>query len=80
MCQERLPLPVRAPSNRAMAATLRLWRGGECADLNTLERVAAGLRNLDSAPPRREVRTQHEMDGVIARYRAARSKALGNDD
>lgn len=79
MCQERLPLPVRAPSNRAMAATLRLRRAGECADLNTLERVAAGLRNLDSAP-RREVRTQHEIDGVIARYRAARSKELGNDD
>ncbi|MEU4841962.1 hypothetical protein [Nocardia testacea] len=62
-----------------MAATLRLWRAGECADLDTLERVAAGLRDLDSAP-RREVRTQHEIDGVIARYRAARSEVLGNDD
>jgi hypothetical protein len=79
MCQEPPPLPVRVPSNRAMAATLRLWRAGECADLTTLERIAAGLRDLDPAP-RREVRTQHEIDGVIARYRAARSKGVSNDD
>jgi hypothetical protein len=62
-----------------MAAMMRLWRAGECADLTTLERVAAGLRSLDPVP-RREVRTQHEIDGVIARYRAARSKGLGNDN
>ncbi|WP_433491860.1 hypothetical protein [Nocardia grenadensis] len=37
-------LPVRAPTNRAMSATLRLWRESECYDRATVEEVVKGLR------------------------------------
>lgn len=63
-------LPQRKrPSRAATGAAAWLWRAAECADLDVLERVARGLRDLDtgSGPV---IRTQYEIDGVIARYRA----------
>ncbi|NKY55885.1 hypothetical protein [Nocardia flavorosea] len=64
----------RTPSRAAARAAARLWRTAECADLDVLERVARGLRELDtgSGPV---IRTQYEIDGVIARYRAAHPEA-----
>lgn len=68
----KLPsLPVRAPKegrklgnsrpslvyNHSMAAALRLWGTVEVHDRFLLERVAAGLRELD--PPESEVRRAH---------------------
>ncbi|MEV0107664.1 hypothetical protein AB0H42_15130 [Nocardia sp. NPDC050799] len=41
-------LPARAPTNRAMAATLRLWRESERYDHATVEEVLEGLRALCS--------------------------------
>ncbi|MGI5222147.1 hypothetical protein [Nocardia sp. CA-290969] len=63
------PLPTRAPVNRAMAAALRLWRESECYDRATVERCLEGLRSLD-APAAEQPTVQHEVDGVIARWRA----------
>lgn len=53
-----------------METALRLWWEGECYDRGVLERVAAGLRELDT--PRRipENSAQQEVDGVIARWQA----------
>lgn len=63
-------LPRRTtPSHRTEEATPRLWRAAECYDLGVLERVARSLRDLDSGRGY-QTRTQHEIDGVIARYRA----------
>lgn len=63
-------LPRRTmPNRRTDEAAARLWGAAECYDLGVLERVARSLRDLDTGsgyPPR----TQHEVDGVIARYRA----------
>ncbi|MEV0046777.1 hypothetical protein AB0H60_25405 [Nocardia rhamnosiphila] len=39
-----------------------------------LERIARGLRDLDTDSGY-QTRTQHEIDGVIARYRAAHPEA-----
>lgn len=50
MNHDRPRLPSRAPTNRAIAATLRLWRLGECTDPAILTRVAAGLRALPRHP------------------------------
>lgn len=44
MNHDRPRLPSRPPANRAMAATMRLWRLAECSDPAILARVAAGLR------------------------------------
>ncbi len=52
MNHDRPRLPTRAPANRAIAATLRLWRLGECTDPAILTRVAAGLRALPRHPQR----------------------------
>ncbi len=46
MNTERSPLPTRIPADRAMAATLRLWRASECTDPSVLRRVAIGLQAL----------------------------------
>ncbi|MFQ6229818.1 hypothetical protein [Nocardia sp. NPDC002869] len=51
MPEQRPPLPIRT-TNRAMAATLRLWQITRCTDLTVLERVAAGLRELPDERPR----------------------------
>lgn len=68
-------LPQRTtPSRTATRAAARLWRTAECADLDVLERVARGLRDLDTGS-RPVIRTQYEIDGVIARYRAAHPEA-----
>lgn len=57
-------LPRRVPfRNQAMATAVGLWV--ERPDPDTLERVADGLRDLHSPD-----RTQHEIDKVIARWRA----------
>ncbi|PPJ31746.1 hypothetical protein C5E45_23080 [Nocardia nova] len=45
MRQELPKLPIRRTHNRSMAATLRLWH---TRNRDLLERVAAGLRHLDS--------------------------------
>ncbi len=45
MRQELPKLPIRRAHNRSMAATLRLWN---TRNRDLLERVAAGLRHLDS--------------------------------
>lgn len=50
MNHDRPRLPSRAPANRAIAATLRLWRLGECTDPAILTRVASGLRALPDPP------------------------------
>lgn len=52
MNHDRPRLPSRAPANRAIAATLRLWRFGECTAPATLARIAAGLRALPGHPQR----------------------------
>ncbi|MGW5385532.1 hypothetical protein [Nocardia sp. NPDC003963] len=73
---KRPPLPVRISfGNQAMATTLHLWNGAGGADRVTLERVAAGLRNLN--PQVISDHPQREVDGVIARWRAA-SGSAGN--
>lgn len=51
MPEHRPPLPTRT-TNRAMAATLRLWQVTGCTDTTILEQVAAGLRELPDAAPR----------------------------
>lgn len=45
MRQDLPKLPIRRAHNRSMAATLRLWN---TRNRDLLERVAAGLRHLDS--------------------------------
>ncbi|OBA51919.1 hypothetical protein A5780_28300 [Nocardia sp. 852002-20019_SCH5090214] len=45
MRQELPKLPIRRTHNRSMAATLRLWH---TRNRDLLERVATGLRHLDS--------------------------------
>ncbi len=59
MNHDRPRLPSRAPANRAIAATLRLWRLGECTDPGILTRVAAGLRALPGHP-------HHATPGIVA--------------
>lgn len=72
---ERPPVPVRVPlSNHAISAALRLLHEGECYDRGVLERVAAGLRDLDVLRQEPGYSTQYEIDGVIARWRAAHQK------
>lgn len=51
MPEQRPPLPIRT-TNRAMAATLRLWQISRCTDPTILERVAAELRELPDERPR----------------------------
>ncbi|MEU1983823.1 hypothetical protein [Nocardia sp. NPDC019395] len=63
-----------APNRRTSVAVARLWRAAECYDLGVLERVARSLRDLDTGSEYR-TRTQHEIDGVIARYRATHPEA-----
>lgn len=63
-------LPRRTtPGNGTVEVASRLWRAAECYDLGVLERVARSLRDLDTGSGY-QTRTQHEIDGVIARYRA----------
>ncbi|WP_327148684.1 hypothetical protein [Nocardia sp. NBC_01329] len=67
--QEPVPsLPLRGPiSNQAIALARTLWDDDHCTDLALLERVAAGLR---AERPGSRPHLQHEIDSVIARYRA----------
>ncbi|WP_063059945.1 hypothetical protein [Nocardia sienata] len=59
MPEQRPPLPIRT-TNRAMAATLRLWQVTRCTDPTILERVANGLRELpDEHPP------NHHASGAL---------------
>lgn len=51
MPEQRPPLPIRT-TNRAMAATLRLWQTTRCTDPAVLERIATGLRGLTDECPR----------------------------
>ena len=51
MPEQRPPLPVRT-TNRAIAATLRLWQSTRCTDPSILERIATGLRELPDECPR----------------------------
>lgn len=68
-------IPSRSPlSQRSIDAALILWREGECYDCATLERIAAGLRSLDLPFGGSEPRTQHEIDGVIARWKASHQR------
>ncbi|MEU4315081.1 hypothetical protein [Nocardia sp. NPDC024068] len=67
-------LPQRIPSRWAGVAPVRLARAAECTDIDVLERVARSLRDLDRGDRYRS-HTQHEIDGVIARYRAAHPEA-----
>lgn len=68
-------LPRRTtPSRRTKEAAARLWRAAECYDLGVLERIARSLRDLDTDSGY-QARTQHEIDGVIARYRASHPEA-----
>ncbi|GGL07434.1 hypothetical protein [Nocardia jinanensis] len=59
MPEQHPPLPTRT-TNRAMAATLRLWQVTWCTDPTILEQVAAGLRELPDAAPR----TLHSPSGI----------------
>lgn len=43
------PLPHRPPNNLAVTQTLRLWYDIYCTDVDTLTRVAAGIRALETA-------------------------------
>lgn len=62
------PLPVRVPfRNQAIATAVGLWV--ERPDSDTLVRVAEGLRDHQSP-----ARLQHEIDDVIARWRAGRRR------
>ncbi|MGW5386586.1 hypothetical protein [Nocardia sp. NPDC003963] len=67
------PLPLRGPiSNQSIALARALWHDDHCTDLGLLERIAAGLRAEEPAP---HIRLQHEIDVVIAQYRAAQRRA-----
>ncbi|MFI2232538.1 hypothetical protein [Nocardia testacea] len=71
---KRPPLPIRISfGSQAMATTLHLWDEAAGADRVTLERVAAGLRDL--SPHGISDHPQREVDGVIARWRAASGSA-----
>ncbi|MFI1461772.1 hypothetical protein [Nocardia carnea] len=61
------PLPRRA-TDQAIAAALPLWGEAECCDRETLELCLEGLRALDTPTT---TGPQSEIDGVIARWRAA---------
>ncbi|MGI5221711.1 hypothetical protein [Nocardia sp. CA-290969] len=68
-------LPRRTTQNHpTREAAQRLWQATECYDLGVLERVARSLRDLDFDNGY-QARTQHEIDGVIARYRASHPEA-----
>ena len=68
-------LPQRTPlGRRTREVAARLWRAAECCDPGVLERVARSLRDFDT-DSRYRTRTQHEIDGVIARYRATHPEA-----
>lgn len=82
MHEEQRPLPVRGPiHNQAIASARGLWQDDRCTDIPLLERVAAGIRALDTATEYsydREVfddgGLQREIDGVIARWRRAHAE------
>lgn len=65
-------LPRRETSNAMYAA--RLWRESECYDRSTIERCLEALRALDMPTAVEQPTMQHEIDGVIARWRAERER------
>lgn len=61
-------LPLRGPiSNQAIALARALRHDDHCTDPVLLERIATGLR---AERPESRPHLQHEIDSVIARYRA----------
>lgn len=75
---DRPPLPTRSSFEcQGIAATRRLWNEAADADLQTLERVAEGLRGLSTRG--HSDHPQREIDCVIARWRYSREAghALG---
>lgn len=65
------PLPTRVPADQAMATARGLWHAAECSDYTVVQRVLDGLRKWNHGDDTAyRFRTQHEVDGVIARYRA----------
>ncbi|MFD4406571.1 hypothetical protein ACFWPH_27790 [Nocardia sp. NPDC058499] len=64
------PLPRRA-TTEALSATVRLWGEAECCDRETIELCLDGLRALDMPATAVQPTAQSEVDGVIARWRAA---------
>lgn len=65
-------LPRRVTGNAMYPA--RLWRESECYDRATLERCLEALRALDMPTVVEQPTMQHEIDGVIARWRAERER------
>ncbi|MGW5385635.1 hypothetical protein [Nocardia sp. NPDC003963] len=61
MQDRRPPLPKRPATNRAIAATLRLWQDYGCTDLTTLQRIATALREPSEAGTQMP---RGEIDGI----------------
>ncbi|MGW1741306.1 hypothetical protein ACWCPQ_21160 [Nocardia sp. NPDC001965] len=79
MPEQRPTLPTRT-TNRAIAATLRLWQDTWCTDTAILERIAAGLRGSPDNDPRTslspstfhsEIGNTPSSDQQISRYPGA---------
>lgn len=87
MCQETPALPVRAPHNLAMAATVRLWQAGKrwvTDDPVILRQLADGLRALPADRPAAHCRSRdpirgyahaHQVMDVHAAHRCPRYEA-----
>lgn len=87
MRKERPALPIRAPHNLAMAATVRLWQAGRnwvTDDPAVLRRLADGLRALPadhstaycrSPEPIRGYAHAHQVMDVHAAHRCPRYEA-----
>ncbi|MGW4069414.1 hypothetical protein [Nocardia grenadensis] len=61
------PLPPRLTTNQAMSTTLRLWGESESRDRAGIQ--GAVISNTQTAAE--QPTAQREVDGVIARWRAA---------
>lgn len=87
MCQETPVLPVRAPHNLAMAATVRMWQAGKrwvTDDPVILRQLADGLRALSADCPTAHCRSRdpirgyahaHQVMDVHAAHRCPRYEA-----
>ncbi len=61
------PLPPRPTTNQAMSTTLHLWSESESHD----RACAQDVRARDTPTAAEQPTAQREVDGVIARWRAA---------